>query len=173
LADLREPEKLRPWLCGIARNLINNSLRRQKREPSHAAEPIEAASGNFSLEPQPVERTISNEEQAILWRSLERIPETYREPLVLFYREHQSAESVAEKMELSVETVHQRLSRGRKMLAEEVTAFVEGALARTNLGQMFTAGVLLALPAMTMSAKAATMGAAAKGGAVVKGSLLG
>jgi len=24
LRDLREPEKLRAWLCGIARNLINN-----------------------------------------------------------------------------------------------------------------------------------------------------
>jgi len=30
------------------------------------------------------------EEEAILWRSLERIPETYREPLILFYREHES-----------------------------------------------------------------------------------
>ena len=37
LADLREPHKLRAWLCGIARNLINYSLRRQGREPSHAA----------------------------------------------------------------------------------------------------------------------------------------
>ena len=25
LADLREPEKLRAWLCGIARNLIHNT----------------------------------------------------------------------------------------------------------------------------------------------------
>ena len=37
LADLREPHKLRAWLCGIARNLINYSLRRQGRELSHAA----------------------------------------------------------------------------------------------------------------------------------------
>jgi RNA polymerase sigma factor (sigma-70 family) len=41
LAGLREPEKLRAWLCGIARNLINNSLRRQGREPSHAAEALD------------------------------------------------------------------------------------------------------------------------------------
>jgi RNA polymerase sigma factor (sigma-70 family) len=41
LAELREPEKLRAWLCGIARNLINNWLRKQGREPSRYAEPLE------------------------------------------------------------------------------------------------------------------------------------
>lgn len=169
LADLREPEKLRAWLCGIARNLINNSLRKQQREPSHAAEPLEQISASHSPEPLPVDHTISKEEQAILWRSLEKIPDIYRDPLVLFYRENQSVEAVAEKLELTPDAVHQRLSRGRKLLAEEVTAFVEGALARTNPGTTFTLAVLTALPAMTLSAKAATLGAAAKGGATAKG----
>ena len=43
----------------------------------------------------PSEQAISREEEAILWRSLERIPEIYREPFILFYREHQSIEYVA------------------------------------------------------------------------------
>ncbi len=48
-------------------------------------------------------------------------------------------------------------------------AFVEGALERTNPGKVFTLGVLAALPALTISAKAATLGAAAaKGGATAK-----
>ncbi|HLX72389.1 MAG TPA: sigma-70 family RNA polymerase sigma factor [Verrucomicrobiae bacterium] len=171
LADLREPEKLRGWLCGIARNRVNDWLRKQKRDPGHAAEPIEHISGSHSPEPLPVDRAISNEEQDILWRSLEKIPETYRETLVLFYREHQSIEAVAEKLELTEKTVHQRLSRGRKLLAEEVTSFVEGALARTNPGQAFTLGVLAALPlTLATSAKAATIAAAAaKGGATATG----
>src|SRR5271163_393959 len=42
LGDLREPAKLRAWLCDIARNLIHNSLRRQGREPVHAAETLDA-----------------------------------------------------------------------------------------------------------------------------------
>jgi RNA polymerase sigma factor (sigma-70 family) len=170
LAGLREPEKLRAWLCGIARNLINNSLRKQGREPSHRAESLEEISESHSLEPQPAEQTISNEEQAILWRSLEKIPEIYREPLVLFYREHQSIEAVAEKLELTEDNVKQRLSRGRKLLHEQVLAFVEGALARTNPGKVFTLGVLAALPiTLAASAKAATVAAAAKGGATVAG----
>jgi hypothetical protein len=89
---------------------------------------------------------------------------------MLFYREQQSVEAVAEKLELTTDTVHQRLSRGRKLLTEEVTAFVEGALARTNPGQAFTIGVLAALPiTLASSAKAATMAAAAKGGATMTG----
>jgi RNA polymerase sigma factor (sigma-70 family) len=169
LAGLREPEKLRAWLCGIARNITSNSLRKQGREPSHRAESLDEISESHSPEPQPVEQTISNEEQAILWRSLERIPEIYREPLVLFYREHQSIEAVAQNLELTEDAVKQRLSRGRKLLHEQVLAFVEGALERTNPGKVFTLGVLAALPALTISAKAATLGAAAaKGSATAK-----
>ncbi len=117
LRQLRERDKLRSWLCGIARNRINNFLRREGREPLHQAGPLDEASETHSPEPLPVEYTISNEEQAILWRSLERIPEIYREPLVLFYREHQSIEAVAEKLESTEDTVKQRLSRGRKIAA--------------------------------------------------------
>jgi len=33
LAELREPAKLRAWLCAIARNLIGKKLRRDGRPP--------------------------------------------------------------------------------------------------------------------------------------------
>lgn len=168
LRQLRERDKLRAWLCGIARNRINSFLRREGREPVREAGPLENAAGARSPEPLPVEYTISNEEQAILWRSLERIPEIYREPFVLFYREHQSVEAVAHNLDLTEDTVKQRLSRGRKLLQEQVLAFVEGALERTAPGKAFTLAVLASLPALPFSAKAATIGIAAKAGATTK-----
>ncbi|MGA2557654.1 MAG: sigma-70 family RNA polymerase sigma factor, partial [Verrucomicrobiota bacterium] len=169
LAELREPAKLRSWLCGIARNLIHNSLRTQGREPSHRAEALEAIAEPRSPEPLPGERAISREEAEILWRALERIPETYREPLVLFYREHQSVEAVARELDLTEEAVRQRLTRGRRLLQEEVLAFVEGALEKTAPGTAFTVAVVAALPMAVTSAKAASVGAAvAKGGAAAK-----
>ena len=169
LAQLREPAKLRSWLCGIARNLIHNSLRTQGREPSHRAQALEDIAEPRSPEPLPAERAISREEAEILWRALERIPETYREPLVLFYREHQSVEAVAQELELTEEAVRQRLARGRKLLQEEVLAFVEGALEKTAPGTAFTVAVVAALPLAVTSAKAASIGvAAAKGGAGAK-----
>lgn len=169
LGHLREPHKLRPWLCGIVRNLTSDLLRKQGREPSHAAEPLDSIHESPGPELQPHDLTISREEQAILWRSLEGIPEIYREPLVLFYREQQSIEAVAQSLELSSDAVKQRLSRGRKLLQEQVLAFVEGALARTSPGRTFTLAVVASLPMATFSAKAATIGAtAAKGSATAK-----
>jgi RNA polymerase sigma factor (sigma-70 family) len=169
LAELREPDKLRPWLCSITRFLISKEFRRQGREPVHAAESLEAVDEWVSPEPLPPDQVISDEEKAILWRSLERIPEIYREPLVLFYREHQSIEAVAKDLGLSEDAVKQRLSRGRKLLQEQFLAFVAGALKQTSPGKTFTLGVIAALPLLATTAKAATATATAtKGGAMAK-----
>jgi RNA polymerase sigma factor (sigma-70 family) len=166
LDGLTDAKKLRAWLCGIARNLTLYSMRRGQREPTLAAEPLETVHEPISAEPSPSAQAVSHEEEAILWRALERIPDSYREPLILFYREHRSVERVAQELELSEDAVKQRLSRGRAMLTEQVAAFVEGTLERTTPGQAFTLGVLATLPSLTLSAKAATIGAtAAKGSA--------
>lgn len=166
LRMLREPAKLRAWLCGIARNRINNALRRDGREPLRSAEALDAAHETPTPDPLPSEHAISHEEQALLWRSLEHIPETYREPLILFYREGQSVEQTAALLDLSEDAVKQRLSRGRKLLAEQVSAFVEGALRQSAPGRAFTLGVLAALPMFATSASAATVGAVAAKGSV-------
>jgi RNA polymerase sigma factor (sigma-70 family) len=164
---LREPARLRSWLCGIVRNRIHKNLRREGREPAHNAESLEIMHDAPANEALPSEQAVSREEEAILWRSLEKIPELYREPLILFYREHQSVEAVAEELELSEDAVKQRLSRGRKLLQEQVLAFVEGALERTTPGKAFTVALLASLPVvLTTSAKAATFGAVAAKGTV-------
>lgn len=174
LPELREPGKLRSWLCAIARNRIYKTLGKQRREPISGAEPLDVAEELPSVEQLPSEQAISKEEEAILWRSLEKIPETYREPLILFYREQQSIAKVAIALDLSEEAVKQRLSRGRKLLHDQVTSFVESALKKTSPGNKFAVGVLAALPTAATSTKAATLGSAmAKSGAVTKTAAFG
>jgi RNA polymerase sigma factor (sigma-70 family) len=168
LGDLKEPTRFKSWVYGITRNLTKNAFRRQIRNPLATAEPLDESLTATAAASNPPEQAISKEEKEILWRSLEHIPEIYREPLILFYREDQSIERVAAILDLSEDAVRQRLSRGRKLLNERVAAVVEGALQRSAPGPAFTLGVLAALPAMTISAKAATLGAAAKGGAAGK-----
>ena len=165
LPYLREPEKLRAWLCGIARNLNYRIQREDEHEPSCEAEPLEAMDHLAAPGMSPQDHTISREEEAILWKSLERIPVTYREPLILFYREDHSVERVARILDLSQEAVRQRLVRGRKMLHERVIAFVEGALEKTAPGETFTLAVLAALPVSGTGAKAVLGAAVAKGAA--------
>jgi RNA polymerase sigma factor (sigma-70 family) len=166
LKSLEQPAKLRGWLCGIARRATANALRRQQREPAQDAEPIEEIMNAPAAEALPADQAISREEEAILWRSLEKIPETYREPLILFYRQGQSVQCVAEELGLSCDAVRQRLSRGRRLLEDQVASFVEGALRQSAPGGSFTAGVMSILPAQMASAGFASLSAtAAKGGA--------
>ena len=170
---LRERHKLRAWLSGIARCLIGKALRREGREPTFAAEPLESVEDSAAPEPAPVEQAITKEEEAILWRSLERIPAAYREPLILFYREQQSIERVAEALELSEDAVKQRLSRGRKLLQDQVASFVEGALKQSAPGRTFTLAVMAVLPMQFAGIGTASAGVAlAKAGATTKGGAL-
>ena len=76
LRFLREPDKLRAWLCGIVRNRIHKSLEREAREPAHDAAPLEAIHDSPAREALPSEQAISREEEAILWRSLGKNPRT-------------------------------------------------------------------------------------------------
>ncbi len=170
LRNLREPEKLRPWLCGILRNKASRLRRREGREPVREADALEVA-GEIESGDKPVTtRAMDSEEQQILWHALEQVPETYREPLVLFYREHCSIEHVADALDLTEDAVKQRLSRGRRILQERVLSFVEGALVRSTPGRAFTLGVIAAMPAILPTpAKAAGLGAvAAHAGTLVK-----
>jgi len=162
LQSLREPHKLRPWLCSILRHKIGRLRRRNVREPAHQAETLDSTS-DIPGPDEPAENlAMRKEEQALLWSELERVPELYREPLILYYREHCSVEHVAAALDLSEDAVKQRLVRGRKILQERMLAFVETALTRSTPGRVFTLGVLAALPAaLPTTAKAAAIGAAA------------
>jgi len=174
LGELRDRTKLRAWLCGIARNLTNNWIRQRSRDVVARAEPLEGAPETTETAPTPREHAISREKEAILWSALEQIPETCREPLVLYYREQQSVQRVAEALGISEDAVKQRLSRGRKMLKEQVAAFVEETLGRTGPKKAFTVAVLAAIPAAAPKAAAAGIAAtAAKGAGLLTGGVLG
>lgn len=160
LETLREPDKLRSWLCGILRFKISHRRRKESRQPEHGAEELDELAILESEEPRVEDVAMREEEQALLWKALEKVPENYREPLVLYYREHQSIEHVAYELDLSEDAVKQRLSRGRKMLQERMMTFVEESLVRSGPSRVFTMGVLAALPALAPPAKAAGVGVA-------------
>lgn len=146
LRELREPARLRAWLCGIARNLLRNTDRRAAHDPVEIAGPLDAAEGHAAPDCAVPEHAMRQEEEAILWRALARIPDTYREPLVLYYRQHRSVDEVAAALDLTVDATKQRLSRGRALLHEQVTGFVTGALEKSGPGATFTHSVMSTLP---------------------------
>ena len=170
LKELREPKKLRQWLCGIVRNLSANAVRRDLRRGGQP-EALDVVAEEASAEKCPAAEAVTREEETLLWRALAGMPENYREPMVLFYREQQSVAEVASDLGLSEDAVKQRLSRGRALLRNEMTALVESTLKRTRPGSAFTLGVLAALPIASASAATSVLAAAAQAGgeAVGKG----
>lgn len=162
LPRLEEPAKLKAWLCGILRFKLSHHHRRESRQPLARAGDLDEAVQLASDLPDAEDTTMKAEEQALLWQTLEKVPESYREVLILYYREHRSLASVADELDLTEAAAKQRLSRGRKLLQERMLAFVEDALTRSTPGHVFTAGVIAALPmAMVAPAKAAGTGAVA------------
>src|SRR5262245_12976481 len=117
LPKLRHPGQFRAYLYTIARGVCHDSRRTRARLAS-ALPAATLAEHLASPDPSPLDRMISREEEALLWEALGRIPELYRRPLLLFYRQHKSAEAIAEALHLNVEVVCLRLSRGRKMLRQ-------------------------------------------------------
>jgi len=164
-ADL--PENFRAWLCGTVRNLAARFHR------DHASATPLVTDAMDERTPAPSLELAAREEEAFVWSALERLPETYRDPLVLFYRQEQSVREVAATLGLSEEAVRQRLTRGRAMLQDAVRTRVETALRGSAPGKAFTLAVLAAIPAATSTAHAAAVGAAAvKGGSLLTASAL-
>src|SRR5262249_2293473 len=106
LGELREAARLRAWLCGIVRTLAANAMRREQRRGGAAAS-LESVAEQAAADADPAVQAVTREEATLLWRSLADLPETYREPLVLFYRQGQSVAEVARSLDLSEETVKQ------------------------------------------------------------------
>jgi RNA polymerase sigma factor (sigma-70 family) len=152
-AVVEQPERLRAWLCGIARNLGKNARRRAAR----VAGPLGDAADLSAAAPGPAEQAVSREEEALVWQALAEIPDAYREPLILFYREGQAVAEVAEALGLSPDAVKQRLSRGRGMLRDRVAELVEGTLRRSRPGRSFAVGVLSGLTSAAAKGAGATL----------------
>lgn len=163
LDTLHDPEKLKAWLCGILRFKVSRYFRSEKHQATNKAAELDEEAANDTIGPELEQDAIDEQQQAILWQTLDAIDATYREPLILFYREQQSVKQVAEQLELSPETAKQRLSRGRKLLTQAVTELVEKGLRDSKPNPAFTLGVMSAVSQISPPSKLLAAGAA-KGG---------
>jgi RNA polymerase sigma factor (sigma-70 family) len=141
LDRLREPSRLRSWLCGIARNLARKARRRTSREaPLERIVVFDGAN--------PFDDAARAESERVVRDALSRVPEIYRDVLVLYYRDQRSVRDVAAALGVSEAAALQRLARGRQYLADGVTDLVERSLRAPRTQRNLVAVVLAALPAL-------------------------
>ncbi len=106
IASLRKGARFGPWIRRIARNLAIDLVRRRKAGMQAAAQ--------IQLQ----QCAESTEDYHVLEKAIERLDETYRETILLYYFDGKRTEDVAEKLDISPATVLSRLSRARRQLRE-------------------------------------------------------
>lgn len=104
LSSLRDAEAFGGWLSAIARNLAYDYYRRRKNL-------VEIG----KLDQSPCGRTQSYEAEAAL-EAIRRLPEAYRETLMLRLVEGMSGPEIAARTGLTPDSVRVNLCRGMKLL---------------------------------------------------------
>lgn len=131
------PDKLRGWLRKVARNRACDVARRRKFET-----PSDRVSAMLTDTNSPIEALSQKERSLLLQQAIGAVSKTYREVLVLYYREGDSIERVAELLGISADAVKQRLSRGRKKMQERLTPFLADNVRKTAPTATFVAMVV-------------------------------
>ncbi|MBA3715631.1 MAG: RNA polymerase sigma factor SigZ [Pyrinomonadaceae bacterium] len=108
-ASLRHSEKLRAWIYQITRNAINDYYRRQKPMQELSEEIV-------ALEPNETEALV--ELAKCVQPFLKKVPEPYRETLVLSELQGLTQKEVAQRQGISLSGAKSRVQRGRAKLKE-------------------------------------------------------
>lgn len=110
--DLKDETAFLYFLFGIAQR-IHANFRRKKTTLALQPEDMGKSSGEAGAE-----QIMEIDE---LYAALNRIPEVYRNALILFEISGFSIREVSEIQDVSADAIKQRLSRGRKMLLAELS----------------------------------------------------
>ena len=120
LNQLHNHASFLPWLRQITRNLARDWLRANRGRPltGEAAEiAISMAADPSPGAPEHLQRV---EEELAAEEIISALPEDSRETLLLYYREGQRSQQVADLLGLSDAAVRKRLSRARRLVREEM-----------------------------------------------------
>lgn len=122
LATLQEPGKFGAWLRGIARCVCLDWLKDRRRTEV----PLSVVTGGDGEGPLPLDEgseVVEDDEPdlARLMGEVERLPEAYRETLMLYYYGDMTYEELGDLLGLSAATVNMRLTKARSLLRAKLT----------------------------------------------------
>jgi RNA polymerase sigma-70 factor (ECF subfamily) len=106
IGTLRDGSQFPMWLTRIAQNLCRDHWRTQSRRQEIIRE-------------QNVDTSVEAEEPSVdLSSALDKLPEKYRIPLMLYYFDGQSSENVAKALNISRAGASTRIARARRALRQ-------------------------------------------------------
>ena len=124
--QLREPERVRPWVFRIARNACLMQRRRSVFAPSQelSLDDLPPATELADEAPQPEVALLDSELRAVLDRVVAELPPIYRAVVLLRDLEQLSTEETAQILDLGTDVVKQRLHRGRAAMRQKLDCYV-------------------------------------------------
>jgi RNA polymerase sigma-70 factor (ECF subfamily) len=105
------------WLRGIARRLVLAYCRKASAEMAVASEGVLECLDQRMAQVDRQSGDTLDEKIAALKDCIERLAPLYRQPVELHYRQHRSAEWIAEHLAISKDAVQKQLQRARAQLA--------------------------------------------------------
>ena len=119
LPDFRAEANFGTWVYRVTVNVCIDELRRRKRREQLSTEALSDSGLELSSrEATPEEAVLQGEEGRQLQEAILRLPEDQRAAVVLRDVQGLSYEQVAESLQINVNTVKSRISRGRRRLRE-------------------------------------------------------
>lgn len=117
LKTLADPDRFGSWLFGIAARTCLDWLKSAQRTEVgyHALGP--GAEENIEA---PNDDAQSHEESDQLMAEVHRLPEAYRETIMLYYYQDCTYQELADLLDVSAATINARLTKGRAMLRERL-----------------------------------------------------
>ena len=124
VGTLQDEKKLAPWIHQIVRNTLTDYYRKRKLETTELNE--ENAAVNEASVPDDIYSQCVN---GCLKVFIDRLPDKYKEPLVLSDIDELKQKDIAKQMNLSYSGLKSRVQRGREMIKD---MFVECACISDN-----------------------------------------
>ena len=115
----------RAWLFAIVRNCCRTALGARNAAGLHLVEEAEGESADADEADNPEQALIRASDAAMVRALVEALPEPFREAIVLRDLEELSYREVAQVTGVAMGTVMSRISRGRGMLADQLSARAE------------------------------------------------
>lgn len=136
--QLREPERVRPWVFRIAKNACLMKRRKSVFAPAHELSLEQfrparnEADGAVKIEIAdwsrlPDDQLLQSELKQVLERAIGDLPEIYRAVILLRDLEELSTQETAQILDVSEDTVKQRLHRGRLALRKTLDEHLQAA----------------------------------------------
>lgn len=130
---------IRNWLARIVVNVCYDELRRQRRHPTQALEPVDTDQeeissphwlADFSMNPE--FQYDANELEQMIAKCLETLPYRHRTVLILIDVEEFSYEEAAEILSVPTGTVKSRLARARAQFSSSLKNLDNAGLPKSN-----------------------------------------